>query len=81
MARSNSEGGIGNRIQAAKANIPGVSKRSESKRTKKEENVGEVRWVVKVMSVMDDRGMLRREQNRGWGAKGVLDASGIRKYL
>ena len=37
--------------------------------------------VVKVMGVMDDRGMLRREQNRGWGAKGVLNASGIRKYL
>ena len=37
--------------------------------------------VVKVMGVMDDRGMLRQEQNRGWGAKGVLNASGIRKYL
>ena len=36
---------------------------------------------MKVMSVMDGRGMLRWEQNRGWGAKGVLDASGIRKYL
>jgi hypothetical protein len=35
-----------NRIQAAKANIPGVSKRSESKRTKPEENVGEVRWDI-----------------------------------
>ena len=33
------------------------------------------------MSVMDDRGMLRREQKRGRGARRVLDASGMRKYL
>ena len=35
-----------NRIQATKANIFGVSKRSESKRTKSEEKVGEVRWDI-----------------------------------